>query len=446
MNNNRIGYLNSLDENRQANYVLYVLHSSIRVNLNLTLNNAVNCANEHKVPLYIVYSFDISVREINDRQIIFLCESLKDFLNKSIANGYKMIVLSYDNKTNIQNLINNSIVTFFDRGYLKFERSAQELLIFQAKVKCVVVEDNVVIPIGYISDKQEWAAHTLRKKMKKEIEKFILDVKDKRPILINKYLWTQDYIDDVSNKINELEEKKIERVGRISSSFMGGEEAAKYKLYDFVNNLLPFYSENRNEPSLSCTSRLSPYLHFGNISPLLIYDVIRHNTIDNSFLEQLLVRRELCSNYVYYNNEYNEFNGLPNWCRSTLIKHKKDKRDVIYGLNQLINSETHDSYWNAAMNQMVETGYMENTMRMYWGKKIIEWSKDPIDAYNTTLYLNNNYLLDGWDPNSFVGVGWCFGLHDRPWREREIFGTVRYMNSDGLKRKYNMDEYLYLWK
>jgi len=146
-------------------------------------------------------------------------------------------------------------------------------------------------------------------------------------------------------------------------------------------------------------------------------------------------------NFVYYNKKYDTIACLPAWVQKNLQRHRRDTREYVYTRTQLEHAMTHDPYWNAAQQEMVYTGKMHGYMRMYWGKKIIEWTPDPETAYRTALYLNNKYELDGRDPNGFTGVAWCFGKHDRPWRERPVFGTIRYMNAQGLKRKFDIDEY-----
>jgi deoxyribodipyrimidine photo-lyase len=161
-----------------------------------------------------------------------------------------------------------------------------------------------------------------------------------------------------------------------------------------------------------------------------------------SFLEELIVRRELAQNFAEYSPHYDSFECVPEWARKTLDKHRSDERHHQYTQGQLERARTHDPYWNAAMREMRYTGYMHNAMRMYWGKKILEWSSTPEHAHRTTLALNNRYFLDGRDANSYANIGWLFGLHDRPWGEREIFGTVRYMSSGGLERKADMEAYL----
>jgi deoxyribodipyrimidine photo-lyase len=161
-----------------------------------------------------------------------------------------------------------------------------------------------------------------------------------------------------------------------------------------------------------------------------------------AFLEELIVRRELAVNYVNYTPEYDSFQALPDWAKRTLAKHRSDSRQPIYGRRELEDAKTLDPYWNAAMVEMRHTGFMHNYMRMYWGKKILEWSATPEEAYRVALTLNNKYFLDGRDPNSFAGVAWLFGLHDRPWGERPIFGQVRYMAASGLERKCDIRAYV----
>ncbi len=204
------------------------------------------------------------------------------------------------------------------------------------------------------------------------------------------------------------------------------------------------YEELKNDPTKECVSNMSPFLHFGQISPLHI--ALRVSETDSpgkdAYLEELIVRRELSVNFVFYNKNYDAFEGLPEWAKKTLKEHEKDPREYVYTLEELENAETHDPYWNAAQREMTLRGKMHGYMRMYWGKKIIEWSRTPENAFKTAVYLNNKYELDGRGPNGFTGVAWCFGKHDRPWKERPIFGKIRYMNANGLKRKFDADGYV----
>ncbi len=163
----------------------------------------------------------------------------------------------------------------------------------------------------------------------------------------------------------------------------------------------------------------------------------------DTYLEEMIVRRELAMNYVYYSPNYDRYDGLPDWAKKTLAEHAKDKRAPIYTREELEQAKTHDEYWNAAQREMTLTGYMHNYMRMYWGKKILEWTATPQEGFETTLYLNNKYFLCGRDPISFASVAWIYGLHDRPWGPaRPVFGLIRYMNEAGLRRKFDMKAYV----
>jgi deoxyribodipyrimidine photo-lyase len=185
-------------------------------------------------------------------------------------------------------------------------------------------------------------------------------------------------------------------------------------------------------------------LHFGQISPLYVYLRLLElaEPVRKAFIDELVIRRELSMNFTLYNDHYDALNSLPAWAQATLHKHSQDNRPYVYALCTFEEAKTHDPYWNAAQMEMVVTGKMHGYMRMYWGKKILEWSSDPSEAYQTAVFLNNKYSLDGRDPNAFAGIAWCFGKHDRPWKERAIFGTIRYMSADGLTRKFDMQRYM----
>jgi deoxyribodipyrimidine photo-lyase len=230
----------------------------------------------------------------------------------------------------------------------------------------------------------------------------------------------------------------------VSPFFQGGTAEAKRRFRRFLRRSLRHYIANRTQPQTDDVTHMSPYLHFGHISPLWLalearkYEPSEH--VD-ALLEELVVRRELAINFVYYNDSYDRYDALPAWARQTLQSHQDDAREQRYTRTQLENAATHDPYWNAAMREMICTGYMHNAMRMYWGKHILAWCQTPAYAYQTALALNNKYLLDGRDPNSFANIGWLFGLHDRPWPESPVFGTVRRMTQSGLKRKGDPEAY-----
>ena len=194
------------------------------------------------------------------------------------------------------------------------------------------------------------------------------------------------------------------------------------------------------------TSMLAAHLHFGQISPVEIALRVNESSAPaedrEAFLEELIIRRELAMNFALHQPQYDQFAGLPSWARQTLKDRSADDRAYVYSRQELEEARTHDPYWNAAQKEMILSGYMHNMMRMYWGKKILEWKRTPQEAYGDALFLNNKYFLCGRDPASYANIGWLFGLHDRPWAQRKIFGTVRYMNAAGLERKFDMPAYL----
>jgi deoxyribodipyrimidine photo-lyase len=215
----------------------------------------------------------------------------------------------------------------------------------------------------------------------------------------------------------------------------------------FLDEHLDGYDGNRNQIQTNAVSHMSKYLHFGQVSPVWLVRQIQAADAPSSdvesYVEEVVVRRELAMNHVQFRPDtYDSYDCLPDWARDTLADHARDEREYVYDRETLEQSETHDPYWNAAMTEMRETGYMHNYMRMYWGKKILEWSPDPQTAFERTLSLNNRYFLDGRDPNSYANVAWIFGLHDRGWKERPVYGKVRYMSRGGLERKADPDAYV----
>jgi deoxyribodipyrimidine photo-lyase len=160
-------------------------------------------------------------------------------------------------------------------------------------------------------------------------------------------------------------------------------------------------------------------------------------------LEELIVRKELSDNYCFFNTNYDSFNGFHDWAKETLNKHRKDKRGFVYSLAEFENTNTHEDLWNAAQRELITTGKMHGYIRMYWAKKILEWSKSPEEALRISLYLNDKYELDGRDPNGYVGCAWSIGgVHDRAWTERPVYGKIRYMNRNGAARKFDVDRYI----
>ncbi|MCB0732845.1 MAG: deoxyribodipyrimidine photolyase, partial [Ignavibacteriae bacterium] len=248
--------------------------------------------------------------------------------------------------------------------------------------------------------------------------------------------WENIYkILEIDNKVKPVED------------FVPGENSAEKILKNFIENKLNNYSEARNDPNKNALSNISPYLHFGQISAqriaLILNNFDGNDESIKSFLEELIVRRELSDNFCYYNKNYDNFDGFHDWAKQSLNEHRNDKREYIYNLEEFEQAKTHDELWNSAQLEMVKTGKMHGYMRMYWAKKILEWTKTPEEALEIGIYLNDKYELDGRDPNGYVGLAWSIGgVHDRAWTERPVYGKIRYMNYNGCKRKFDVKSYI----
>jgi len=226
-----------------------------------------------------------------------------------------------------------------------------------------------------------------------------------------------------------------------------GSKGGLKALHLFVQNKLDSYDSGRNDPTKDAVSLLSPYLHFGQVSAqrvaLEVSKAHASAACKDAFLEQLIVRRELADNFCYYNPDYDRVEGFPGWAQRTLEEHVKDRREHLYAREEFEHAQTHDDLWNAAQQEMVKRGTMHGYMRMYWCKKMLEWTRHPREALEIAIYLNDRYELDGRDPNGYTGIAWSIGgVHDRPWGTRPIFGNIRYMSYNGCKSKFDVKAYV----
>lgn len=334
-----------------------------------------------------------------------------------------------------------------DRGYLRHQKRWRRRVAGEAPCLVTQVEGDVIVPVELVTDKAEYAARTIRPKIHSHLDRFLTPPQqapvDQSSLGIREGDGLR--LDPVSTAISSL--NLDEKVSLVSTLYPGGTSEAM-DLFDlFLRDHLDGYDENRNQVQSNAVSHMSKYLHFGQVSPVRLALDIQNAVVPEedikSYLEELVVRRELAMNHVHFRPEtYDSYKCLPEWARESLAVHASDDREYTYDLQELIEGETHDRYWNAAMKEMRTTGYMHNYMRMYWGKKILEWSPGPKTAFERTLHLNNRFFLDGRDPNSYANVAWIFGLHDRGWKERPVYGKVRYMSKGGLERKAAPDAYV----
>jgi deoxyribodipyrimidine photo-lyase len=430
---------------RDGDYVLYWMQSSQRAEQNHALEYAVRRANEMGQRLLVVFGLTDDYPEANLRHYAFMLEGLKDAQETLEGRGIKMVVRKGSPDEVAIDAGKNASLIVTDRGYMRPQKWWREKVARQVGCLVTQVESDVVVPVELASGKQEHAARTLRPRIGEYLEDFLVAL---TPTKLEKQSTNMQANGlDLSDIDGVLDGLDLDRsVGALSHLYTGGTSEAKKMFRRFLKNGFDGYVVHRNQPQTDDVSHMSKYLHFGHISPIWLALEARRSktTKDNieSFVEELVVRRELSMNFVFYNDDYDSFSNLPGWAKETLREHKDDEREHVYTRKQLENAQTHDEYWNAAMREMVYTGYMHNYMRMYWGKKILEWSNTPEHAYRTTLYLNNKYFLDGRDPNSFANVAWVFGQHDRGWTEREVFGKVRYMSAGGLERKTKPEQYV----
>jgi deoxyribodipyrimidine photo-lyase len=441
----RIQILNDLDLRRGA-FVLYWMQQSQRAEYNHALEYAVQQANKLDQGVVVVFGLMDDYPEANLRHYTFMLEGLQETQAALAKRGIKMVVQKGNPADVAISAGRKASLIVCDRGYLRHQRQWRKNVARNAGCRVVLVESDMIVPIGVVSNKAEYAARTIRPKINKCLKDYLIEFK---PTKIKK--------PSLKARLSGLDLSDIEAVAKkmsldksvlpVSGFFTGGTSRAKKIFKDFLNNRFEHYVENRNQPQTDDVSHMSKYLHFGQISPLyLALQILKTDKCfrdaREAYLEELIVRRELAMNFVYYTADYDSYKCLPAWAQKTLAEHKKDKREYIYTRRQLENCRTHDEYWNAAMREMKFTGFMHNYMRMYWGKKILEWSRTPEQAFKTTLAINNKYFLDGRDANSYTGVAWVFGVHDRAWFERPIFGKIRYMAASGLERKCDIRAYV----
>jgi deoxyribodipyrimidine photo-lyase len=442
----RIQQLNDFDIRFDADYVLYWMQQSQRAEYNHALEYAVQQANDLGLGVVVAFGLMDDYPEANLRHYTFMMEGLTETKALLEKRGIHMVVRRGSPPDVALELGQEAAIIVCDRGYLKHQRIWRDQVAIEADCRVVQVESDVIVPLETVSQKVEYAARTIRPKIKKQLDRYLIELK---PVKV-KHPTVNISFDglDLKQPANILALLNIDRsLPAVTRFFKGGTSQAKKIFGNFIRSRLKNYEKNHNQPQTDDISHMSLYLHFGQISPLYLALSINkaEHRLDSAkavFLEELIVRRELAANFVYYHRDYDNFDCLPGWAQETLADHRKDRRSYTYTLRQLEDAETHDPYWNAAMKEMKTTGFMHNYMRMYWGKKILEWSSTPELAFRNTLAINNKYFLDGRDPNSYAGVAWIYGVHDRAWPQRKIFGKIRCMTASGLERKCDVRAYV----
>ncbi len=447
----RVRVLNGAPVRADAKYVLYWAQMNRRVDSNHALVRAVQRANELGLPVLYYEGLTFTYPHANDRMHTFILEGVPETARrlKSLGIGYCFYLRRTREDPNdvLYRLAADAACVVTD-DYPTFIAAAHNSSVpGRLPVAYEVVDSSCVIPMSELS-KREYAAYTIRPKIAKLMAKYL----EPCPSVKVRRRWTGEapafHLDIAGREIASLVAScEIDHSIPPSASYTGGRLAAERTLGHFLENNLRRYARERNNPSSHATSGLSPYLHFGQISSLEVALAARayaaeHKLIADEFLEELIVRRELAFNYARSVENPGAFENLPAWAQQTLSKHAGDPRQPAYTQLEFEEARTHDELWNACQREMLLRGTIHGYYRMYWGKKIIEWSPTCRDALETMIGIHDRYALDGRDPNTYTNILWCFGLHDRPWQERPIFGMVRYMSLDGMKRKTDVDAYL----
>lgn len=419
--------------------VLYWMSRDQRVRDNWALIKALSLAESRQSPAAVVFCLMPDYPNAQSRHFRFMLEGLCDVDHELENLRIPFFMLSGDPVAELAKFVRQTgagaVVTDFSP--LRFSRKLKKDLADVLGIPVIEVDAHNIVPCRIVSHKEEFSARTIRPKINGLLPQFLTEFPEMRR---QKFDWNGPIAHTDWHRI-------IESYGPENEFFPAGVKAADEALRKFTTVKLDGYSAKRNDPVQDAQSGLSPYLHFGNISAQRVALDVREafwgDADKAAFLEELIVRRELAENYCCYNPHYYSAGGAHDWAKKTIAEHRDDTREYIYGADEFEKAGTHDALWNAAQKEMMITGKMHGYMRMYWAKKILEWTPDVETAFDTALYLNDKYSLDGRDPNGYAGVAWSVcGVHDRAWRERPVFGKIRYMNLNGCRSKFKVDKYI----
>jgi deoxyribodipyrimidine photo-lyase len=415
-----------------------------RIRDNWALLYASELSRGNRRPLAVIFCLVPKFLGATTRQYGFMLKGLREVERDLSARGIPFFLLNGQPGSALPRFVERHRVGVLvcDFSPLRIAREWKEAVAEKIEAPLVEVDAHNIIPAWLVSQKQEYGARTLRPKIEGRLPEFL----EEFPRLGRQPCFWRGQMPSVNWE-------KAERTLTIDRSvpevdwIVPGELAARRALDRFIRGKLAGYDEGRNDPNAHGQSDLSPYLHFGHLSAqrvaLEVAKVSRHPRSRDAFLEELVVRRELSDNFCLYNPRYDSCDGFPAWARKTLDRHRRDRRARVCSREEFDMARTHDELWNTAQQEMVLRGKMHGYLRMYWAKKILEWSASPEEAIATALSLNDRYELDGRDPNGYAGVAWSIGgVHDRPWFERPVFGSVRYMSAGGCRAKFDVGEYI----
>ncbi|HYQ48009.1 MAG TPA: deoxyribodipyrimidine photo-lyase, partial [Thermodesulfovibrionales bacterium] len=420
--------------------VVYWMSRDQRADDNWALLFAQELALQAKVPLIVVFCLVPEFLNATIRHYGFMLRGLEETLHALSRKNIPLLIVQGEPGMSLPKFLRRhraaALVTDFDP--LRIKSTWKSEVASAITVPFHEVDAHNIVPCRYVSQRMEYGAYTLRPKILKCLPEFLTSFPKLR-----KHPFLPSSAPPILHLPELLSSLPIDRsISEVDWPGPGEEQAMKV-LRRFLGAGLAEYDNARNDPNRSGQSGLSPYLHFGQLSAqriameVLAAKAPKH--AKDAFLEELIVRRELSDNYCLYNPDYDSFEGFPAWARKTLNDHRRDRRDHLYPLEEFERAETHDPLWNAAQREMVSTGKMHGYLRMYWAKKILEWTESPEQAMKFAVYLNDRYSLDGRDPNGYAGIAWSIGgIHDRAWGERPIFGKIRYMSHNGCRSKFDV--------
>lgn len=480
----RIRVLNPAKPNAAGSFVLYWMTATRRTRDNFALDRAIDWCVRLGKPLIILEGLRADYRHASDRHHAFVLDGMFD--NARSVRGAAVRYAAYvepepgAGRGLLRELGRHAAVIVADRYPTFFHPAMTAALARGVEIRVEDVDSLGLFPLE-CAEGAFVSAYHFRRFLQKRVREYLAqpattDPFDGRELVRPVDLpssvlarWPEAALDDREGSRQGIARLPIDHAVPPTAA-LGGAAAAELALERFLAAGLPRYADDRSHPDDDIDSRLSPYLHFGHIASRRILDAIFEtedwdaarlaDKVDGAragfwglgpnaeaFVDQLVTWRELGQIFAARRPDHESYAALPEWSRRTLAKHAADPRRPSYELATLESATTHDEVWNAAQRQLVGEGRLHNYMRMLWGKKILEWSPHPEEAHRRLVHLNDKYALDGRDPNSYSGIGWCLGLFDRPWApERPIYGTVRYMSSDNTKRKLRVKNYLERWR
>ncbi|GFE58910.1 deoxyribodipyrimidine photo-lyase [Geobacter sp. AOG1] len=427
-----------------AGPVVYWMSRDQRVADNWALVHAQALALERRVPLTVVFTLAPAFLGATLRQYAFMLRGLVQTARRLADLSIPFQLLHGEPADEICRFTQlhhiGAVVTDFDP--LRIKRAWREEVARRLEVAVIEVDTHNIVPCRLASAKQEFGAYTIRPKIQRLLPDFLHEF----PTPIRHPIPWASPTDTFSIE-PVLKALAVDHTVPEVAWLPPGEAEGHERLATFIAHGLASYDSRRNDPCVDGQSGLSPYLHFGQLAPQRVALEVRrhhpHSPSAQAFLEELIVRRELSDNFCLYNPFYDSVQGFPAWGVRSHDEHRHDRREYVYSREQFTTAATHDPLWNAAQREMVTTGKMHGYLRMYWAKKILEWTPTPEDAMATAIYLNDRYQLDGRDPNGYAGIAWSIGgVHDRAWGNRPVFGKIRYMNAAGCARKFDVREYI----